>query len=185
MKRWLLLVLCVFLFGCRSADAEMERALALRSKFLESAGCSFDATVTADYGDYRHTFVLNCQTDQSGSIRFEVLAPDTISGITGIMDENQGKLTFDEEVLVFSPMADGQLAPVTAPWILLQTLRSGHITACGQTERGLLLSINDSYADDALGLEVQLDGADTPVFAEIIWQGRRILLIQLENFKWL
>ena len=178
-------MLCVILCGCSSKDEEMERALALRSTMLEANGCTFDATVVADYGDYRHTFVLHCQADQKGELRFEVLAPDTISGITGIMDEFQGKLTFDREVLAFYPLADGQIAPVTAPWILIHTLREGYITACGRTDRGLLLSINDSYAEDALGLEIYLDESDLPVFAEIIWQGRRILSVQLENFKWM
>ena len=101
------------------------------------------------------------------------------------MDEFQGKLTFDREVLVFSPLADGQIAPVTAPWILIHTLREGYITACGQTDRGLLLSINDSYAEDSIGLEIYLDESELPVFAEIIWQGKRILSVQLENFKWM
>lgn len=185
MKRWILLVVCIFLFGCSAEDANMERALALRSRMLEADGCSFDATVNADYDDYRHTFVLRCQADQKGRITFEVIAPETISGITGTMEEQTGKLTFDGEVLAFSPLADGQIAPVTAPWILIHTLRGGYLTACGENAHGLILSINDSYADDALGLEIQLDSNDLPDFAEVIWQGRRILSIQLENFKWM
>lgn len=161
----------------------MDRALALRQRLLDGGGCSFEATVTADYGEYLHSFVLRCQADASGKLTFEVLAPETISGITGTMNAEQGTLTFDQEILAFSPLADGQVAPVTAPWILVHTLRGGYISACGEMEQGLILSINDSYADDALGLEIRLDEHDLPVSAEIIWQGRRILSMQIEDFE--
>lgn len=161
----------------------MDRALMLRERLLNAQGCSFDATITADYDDYRHTFVLRCSADAAGVIQFEVLAPDTISGISGFMDEKQGKLTFDDEILAFYPLADGQIAPVTAPWIVYHTLRSGYITACGEMGGNLLLSIDDSYADDALRLEIRLDDRDFPISAEIIWQGRRIVSVLLENFE--
>lgn len=163
----------------------MERALTLRKRLLDAQGCSFDATVSADYGEYLHTFVLRCRADPDGILEFEVLAPDTISGITGQIDREQGKLTFDQEILAFSPLADGQIAPVTAPWILIHTLRGGYLESVADTDSGLLLSIDDSYADDALHLEIHLDGEDLPARSEIFWQGRRILSLQIENFQFL
>ncbi len=184
MKRWMVVVICVvFLLGCSPGDDAMDRAVTLRSRLLEAKGCKFDATVVADYDDYRHTFVLRCSTDAQGTLAFQVLAPESIAGITGTMEREQGKLTFDREILAFSPLADGQIAPITAPWILVHTLRGGYITACGKTEQGLLLSVDDSYADDALRLEIRLDDNDLPISAEIIWQGRRILSVLIENFE--
>ena len=184
MKRLGVLILVMLLLcGCGGSDEKMDRALALRNKLLNAEGCSFDAAVTAEYGEYRHTFVLRCLSNTEGTVNFEVIAPDTISGITGSIDGSEGMLTFDRELLAFSPLADGQVAPVTAPWILVHTLRSGYISACGETELGLLLSIDDSYAADALRLEIRLDDNDLPDSAEIIWQGRRILSVQIENFE--
>lgn len=175
----------MLLFGCSAEEDSMERALALRNRMQAADGCSFDATVTSDYGAYLHSFVLRCQTDAAGTVRFEVIAPDTISGITGTIEKDRGKLTFDEEVLAFSPLADGQLAPVTAPWILIRTLLGGYITSCGDSGNGLQLFIDDSYADNALTLEICLDEQDLPRTAEIIWRGRRILTMQIENFQML
>lgn len=184
MKRLAVLVMVLLLLcGCGTEDQKMDRALALRQRLLEGSGCSFETIVSADYGEYLHSFVLRCQADTDGKITFEVLAPETIRGITGTMNAEQGTLTFDQEILAFSPLADGQIAPVTAPWILVHTLRGGYISACGETEQGLLLSVNDSYADDALGLEIRLDENDLPVSAEIIWQGRRILSMLIEDFE--
>lgn len=178
-------VLVIFLlFGCAGADDTMDRVLALRQQALEK-GCAFTATVTADYGEATRSFVLRCESDPDGSVRFQVLAPENISGITGTMDAEKGTLTFDDQVLAFDPLADGLLAPVTAPWVLVHTLRSGYIASCGKIENGLRLSIDDSYREDTLGLEIWLDEGDLPVSAEILWQGRRILSMRVENFRFL
>lgn len=161
----------------------MDHVLELRRRMQESADIRFKATVTADYGDTLQTFVLSCQSDSSGVVRFQVLAPDSIGGISGGISGETGKLTFDDEILVFSPLADGQLAPVTAPWVLIHTLLGGYISSCGETKQGWIVSMDDSYADDALRLEMRLDGDCLPVSAEIVWQGRRILSMKIENFE--
>ena len=161
----------------------MDHGISLRNRLQKGNGCSFTATVTADYGTYLHTFALQCAADATGEIRFQVLAPDTISGITGMISGQQGKLTFDEEVLLFSPLADGLLAPVTAPWVLVQTLKGGYIVSGCQLESGMELSIDDSYAENALRLDVQLNDQDLPVSAEIFWEGRRILSMLIEDFQ--
>lgn len=161
----------------------MAQALQLRERMLASEGFTFDVTVTSDYGTYLHSFVLRCSADANGKTTFEVIAPDSISGITGWIDDDGGKLTFDEEILVFSPLADGQISPVTAPWILIRTLLGGYITSCANTEGGLELTIDDSYADDALSLMIRLDKELNPCSAEIIWQNRRILSMRVENFR--
>ena len=173
----------LFLLGCAPGADPLEKGITLRTGLLEGNGCGFFATVTADYNDYLHTFVLQCVADSSGAVRFEVIAPDSISGITGIMTGEEGTLTFDDEVLLFSPLADGQLAPVTGPWVFLKALRSGYLVSCGQTGYGSILTLDDSYAEDAFRLEVGLDDRDLPVFAEIYWQGRRILSMRIDNFE--
>lgn len=177
-----LLILLVFLSGCAGASKEIERGMALRSKLLKSSACGFDASVTADYGDKLYSFDMACQGDAQGNMTFTVTAPETIAGITGRITDEGGKLTFDDTALQFDLMADGQLTPVSAPWIFLKTLRSGCLTSAG-TEDGLLrLSIDDSYADDALHLDIWLDGVDLPVRAEILYDGRRILSVAVANF---
>ena len=182
MKRLLAVLLLVVMLGGCASEEPMDRAMALRQKLLSSGGCSFEATVTADYGEKLHTFVLSCQADGTGELVFEVLAPDTIAGITGTMSASGGALTFDEEVLAFAPLADGQVAPVTAPWILVETLRGGYIRSCGWENECLRLTIDDSYAEDALQVDIWLDENDLPKQAEILWQGRRILTVKVENF---
>ena len=184
MKRWAIFLVCVlFLLGCAPGEDALEPGLRLRQQLLEGDGCTFRATVTADYGSYLHTFVIDCQEDRDGELLFQVIAPDTIAGITGSLTADQGRLTFDGEVLAFSPLADGLLAPVSAPRTFTQTLRRGYLVSCGEIDTGFVLSINDSYADNALRLEICLNREERPVSAEIYWQGRRILSMQIEDFQ--
>ena len=95
MKCTCALLLCLLLLaGCSAAPKEMDRAMALRRKLLAAQSCSFDAEITADYGDKLHTFAMACQADFQGNLTFTVTEPETIAGITGIVDGQGGKLTF-------------------------------------------------------------------------------------------
>lgn len=186
MKRWCSLVLLlVLLAGCGNENVLMDRAVAVRQRLLDGNGCSFDVTVTADYGDSLQEFRLACQTDREGKLSFTVMSPESISGITGEIDGSEGKLTFDETAVAFDLMADGQVTPISAPWILVKTLRGGYMDSCGESGELLRLTIYDSYADDALRLEIWLNSDDAPVAAEILYQGRRILSLEVENFEYL
>ncbi len=175
------LVLCV-LWGCAAAEP-VDRGLLFRQKLLEGQGCRFQAVVTADYGETLQTFQLDCEADQQGNLTFSVVLPEVISGITGTVSEEGGALNFDDQVLAFSPLADGQIAPVTAPWILVHTLRGGYLRSSAQGERGLRLTIDDSYREDALQVDIWLDDVDRPIAAEILWDGRRILSMTVEKFE--
>lgn len=182
MKRFAIL-LCVLLLltGCSGKNEEMDTALGLRSKLLSKA-VSFDAQITADYADKTYTFSMKCQADTQGNLTFTVIEPELISGITGTVSATGGKLKFDDVALAFDLMADGQFSPVSGPWILMKTLRSGYLTSCNREGDALRISIDDSYNDDALHLDIWLNSEDTPVRGEIMWQGRRLLTISVKNF---
>lgn len=184
MKR-IIAVICllVILAGCAGSGGEMDRAMALRAKLLAGQGVSFDATITADYGDKFYTFSMNCETDTQGNLKFTVLEPSSIAGITGTVAQGSGKLTFADQALAFDIMADGQVSPVSGPWVLMKTLRSGYLTSCAVEGDMLRLAVDDSYANDALHLDIWLDPQDAPVRGEIYWQGRRILSLEVKNFK--
>ena len=182
-KLWILLAL-LFLFGCSGETAEMTRGLTLREKLLNANGCSFDADITADFGEQIYSFRLACQGNKDGSLSFAVQAPDTISGISGILSAKTGKITFDEDRTVAFPMlAEGEVTPVSGPWIFYNTLRSGYIVACGTEGEWLRLTINDTYEEEALQVDIWLDDEDRPISAEIFWHGRRVLSIGVTNFR--
>ena len=173
----------VLLTGCTGKRDELDRAMKLRANLLGCLGCSFDVTVTADYGDSYYTFVMNCQATGRGDLQFTVLQPESIAGITGEISSGEGKLTFDEVALHFPLLADDQVTPVSGPWILMKTLLGGYLTAANEEEDLLHLTIHDSYEEDALQMEIWLNGNDMPVNAEILYDGRRIVTMVVENFS--
>ncbi len=175
------LLVLLTLSGCGGKDAELERAMNLRARLLASAVC-FDAEITADYGDEIHTFSVYCEGDSHGNLGFKVTAPETIADITGRIEAGKGKLTYRDTVLVFPLLAEDQLSPVSAPWIFYTALRGGYLTAAGMEEDLLRMTIDDSYEEDALTVDIWLDKTDTPIRAEILYDGRRILTVTIENF---
>ena len=181
MKILAVILALLLLGGCKGAQAELDRAMALRAKLLASS-VSFDAQITADYGSEVHTFSLYCEADSQGNLGFRVTAPETIADITGRIEAGEGKLTFRDTALAFPLMAEDQLSPVSAPWIFYRTLRSGYLTAAGMEEALLRLTIDDSYEDDALTVDIWLDEQDNPVRAEILFDGRRILTLEIDDF---
>ena len=174
----------LLLTGCVGGDDCLDRTMALRSKLL-SQGCEFDAMITADYSDKVYTFSVHCTADVRGELTFHVTAPDTIAGITGTVGPSGGQLTFDGKALAFPTLADGQLTPVAGPWILLNTIRSGYLTSAGMEGNNIRVAIDDSYADNALHLDIWLDQGDFPQRGEILWRGRRILSLVVSNFHFM
>ena len=172
----------VILTGCTGKRNEMDRAMTLRAALLGSGGCSFTAHICADYGDELHEFSLYCEGMNNGDLGFRVEKPETISGVTGRFKGKEGALTFDDVAVAFPLLADGQVTPVSGPWIFLKTLLGGYLTACNQEEEYLHLTIDDSYEEDALRLEIWLNEENIPIQAEILYDGRRILTMKIENF---
>lgn len=184
MKRVLgfLLILIVLLTGCHGEN-DVDRALSLRQKLLTGNGCSFDATVTADYQDKLFTFTMQCVAQKDGTLEFTVTQPETISGISGQISGEEGQLHFDDQVLVFDLMADGFVSPVSTPWLLLQTLRGGYIAAGGKDGDLYLFEIDDSYEQNPLRLDIWLNQENIPVAADIIWSGKRVVSLTVDNFR--
>ena len=182
-KVGVLLLLCLMLAGCGGENQELERVMTFRAQLLAGMGCSFEAVITADYQDSIYTFGVSCRSDENGGLTFTVTQPDTISGISGRLDAQGGKLTFDQEVLAFEMLADGQVTPVSAPWLLVKTLRGGYVTSCGTEGDLLRASIDDSYQEDALRLDVWFDSEDKPIQVDILYADRRILSMEVKSFE--
>jgi hypothetical protein len=183
MKKLVSVLALVFvLAGCGGKHEDLDRAMVLRSKFLAAGGCSFDAVITADYGDKIHTFGVTCTADGQGNVTFTVTEPETIAGITGKLSGEGGKLTFEDKALAFELLADGQVTPVSAPWLFVKTLRSGYVASYGMDGEQLRISIDDSYEENALHLDYWLGEGDLPVRCEIVYDDRRILSLEVSNF---
>ena len=182
MKRWITTFLIPFmLIGCTPKPHSMDKFDIFRQTLLESSNVAFTAEITADYGDEIYSFVVECTANESGDLSFEVMMPDTISGIQGMVSGESGHLTFDDHVLAFKSIADDRLTPVTSPWVFLRALRGGYITSCGNIDDGYLAVIQDTFHDNPLTIEVSFYD-DKPLGAEIYWNHSRVITLVIQNF---
>lgn len=176
-----LLVICV-LSGCSQKNDQLKQATELRNSILSSSSCNFEAIITADYGDVIYSFQMGCHVDEKGNLSFSVKDPESIAGITGQISKENAALTFDDKILAFPLLADGQLTPVSAPWIFYSTLRSGYISGCSGYGDGLCLYIDDSYEENPLHLEIYTDSKLQPIHADFFWNHQRVLSADIRNF---
>lgn len=174
-------MLMVLATGCSSENRELHQAVAFRQELLSAEGCSFSASVTADYGDTLQIFSMNCSADRNGNLHFEITEPESISGICGEISGSGGRILFEDQALYFPLLTDDLLTPASAPWIFLKALRSGCITSVGREGELLHICVDDSYEEDALNLDIWL-AESCPVRGDILHEGRRILSLEIKNF---
>lgn len=183
MKRTaaLLLSICI-LTGCAKHEDGLEPFIGLRKALLEANICSFQASITADYSESVYIFQMDCAFSRDGTLSFTVTDPETIAGITGKFTDQSAGITFDDKLLAFPVIADGQLTPVSAPWVFLNALRGGYMRAFGTTDDAYCLYISDSENGNPIELEIYTNNQYIPIRAEIIWENRRILSLDIRNF---
>ena len=183
MKRIIvLLVIAVILCGCSRENREFDRAMLVRTGIINAKGYSFVAEITADFADKTYTFEMQCQADQAGNIQFEAIKPDYLTGIQGHIAAEGGKLIFEDVALAFTLQPDGILSPVSAPWIMMRALRGGYIRYCALEESYLRITVDDSYEEDALTLDIWVGANNAPVQADIFQNNVRIMTISIKDY---
>lgn len=182
MKRiFCLLWSVIFLFGCSQDPSGLKEAMEFRERLLKG-GCRFQTEVTADFGDTVNTFRMDCAVQIQGDLTFTVTEPELIRGIGGRVTGSQGTLIFSDTVLAFPLLAQGELSPVSAPWLLVNALRSGSMSCVGKDDALTRLSLADTFLGEGLRVEVWFDGQWLPVEAELYWNGRRAVSMKIMDF---
>ena len=177
------IMVMILLTGCKSNDGQAAIVMDLRQRITTCSSCEFDACIVADFGEFTYQFKLKCSRDSSGKLHFSVVEPESISGIQGTIDLQGGKIHFDNKALGFPVLADGELSPVSGPWIFLRGLQSGYLSSWGMDGNALKISIDDVLAGNPLRLDVWLNDQNVPNYAEVLWNKRRILSLSIENFR--
>ena len=91
-----LLLALLMLTGCSKTRDMLDKAMTLRADLLACESCSFDAAITADYGDELHNFAMHCIGDNDGNLEFTVSEPESIAGITGVISAGEYADKFNE-----------------------------------------------------------------------------------------
>ena len=180
----LLIVLMVTMGSCSREDELEARAMRVR-ELVCTKSVTFTARVRSTVEGTGESFTLDCEADCGGDVRFSVVQPECISGIQGSLSGTGGKLLFDTHAVAFSMLANGRASPISAPWLLMKTLRAGYIHAWGVEKDLLRLTIMDSYHEDALQMDIWFTDENVPVQSEVIWRNTRILTMEIDQFRFL
>ena len=154
----------------------------LRSRCLSDRTVTFTAEVRADYITRIEEFELECASEPEGTLSFRVLEPEDIADIRGTVRGSEGTVEFDDTVLAFPLMAEGRLSPLSGPWVMMKAIRSGCILAAGREGELIHVTIDDSYEDNALTVDLWLEDGQLEE-AEIAWEGRRCLSMTFDGFS--
>ncbi len=170
------------LTGCRSGDRNLSDALNFRTKLLGSNGCTFTCHVDADYGDGVHSFSMDCDFEGE-SCSFTITAPDSIRGISAKVEDDGSELSFEDLRLEYGTLANGYVAPLTAPWIIASAWTEGYIDHAGRDGEDYVLVIRKGYDKEELTVISWLRHG-VPVHAEVLYQGEKVLTVKIENFSY-
>lgn len=170
----------VLLFSGCSASGEAQTVEALREAMAQAQEIRFQCEIQAAYTDGVECFTLLCTQKEDEAMTFQVLAPEAIEGIQGTVDETDGTLRYDGAILGFPLLARQRLSPVSGPWVMLRALRSGCLTGWSREGEIYHLTLDDSYGDDPLTVDVWIR-EKTLLSGEISWRGQRQLSIQVEE----
>lgn len=183
-KVMVLLVAMLLLSGCSGTKDAQNDLLKMR-KDLSGKEYAFLASIHADFGENTYDFKLDCRFDSAGNMTFSIISPETISGITGKINTAGGQLTFDDKAVAFCLIADGQISPVCAPWLIIKGLRSGFLSSWGSEDGAKILSIDDTFEGENVTFRILIAKDQQIKSAEILWEGRSILSVAVENFRYL
>ncbi len=159
----------------------MSRGIDFRSRLVSAGGCTFRAEIVADYGQEVQNFTLDCQADGEGKISFCVVAPETIADITGVMEGEEGTVTYDGLQLAFPLMAYDRLSPVSAPAIVVDCWLREYMLSAGISHEVYRVTFEKKIREKVLLIDTYFE-KDIPISAELCYNGNRIINLKISDF---
>ena len=156
------------LLSACSAKRPAQPPLTFRTALLQSGGCSFTAAITADYGESAASLT----------------EPESIAGIQAQVKDTAASVSYDGMQLGLGSLANGNLAPLAAPYVLGQCWAGEYIDATG-TEDGLLrTTYRMGYEEKELVVDTWFSQEPlAPVRAELSFEGRMVLRADISAFS--
>jgi len=170
---------CIFLTACSKED--FSPAIDFRAELVQK-GCSFTADVEADFGLTVQSFTLQCRT-QEESMHFEVLAPESLSGITATVSADGGTVTYDGMAMDFGLLANGNVIPAAAPAIIADCWKNAYISAVGTDGEYYTVTYERDHEQKKLVVQTWFEKG-LPISAEICYNQMRVIKITFRDFSW-
>lgn len=187
MRRWLcvpMMALCL-LSGCGDGAEEESN---LQMPYQNMSGCTMRAELSCEQEGLLWEGELECDYCPEGESRIRVLAPETIAGVTAVVDGGTRRLEYEDLCLDIGDLSPEEISPMEALPQLMDALREGW-----------LLEENEEEWEDIPCWRVELDQTGpqggkilstlwlktedgTPLRGEIAVEGERIFTAEFTEF---
>ena len=184
-----LMTLALMLTACSlpgGVSKEEELALTIRGEYLKTDSWTGRAELTADYGRrvYQYEITASCA---DGETLLTITAPEEAAGITARIAGEESLLEYDGLSVETGPLDPKGLTPMSSVPVMLETARSGYMTACAMEEDTGLLRVEYGDPEEApdTGRVVVLwfDSVDHGLKQGEIWSdGFRVILCRWSDF---
>lgn len=172
----------LFLGACDREEEHLSPAIDFRAKLVQAGGCSFEAEITADFGDAVQSFRLACETDAQGNVAFTITEPPTLEGITATVSEGGKKLNYEGLIVEMGTLAEHSLAPAAAPGMILASWLSGYISWAGEREDVYQVTFRQELNSVSFQIDTFLKN-NLPISAEVCYNNYRVLEMKIEEFQ--
>lgn len=158
-----------------------QQALAFRQDVMQNT-CSFEAEISADFGDAVCQFALSCVHTPGNGTQMSITAPETLAGLSANASGEGVRLVFDGAEAAFGTLEGLGLSPMTAPELLAQGWENGYIQYTGLEEGLLHVTYLCGYDEEEYRADTWFqDGA--PVRAELSCNGCMAVQIDVTDFN--
>jgi hypothetical protein len=177
---FLLMIPLLLLPGCGEREETMQDSLdAFRQAVTLAEHISFQAALTADYGDTVQSYTLAVDYDGQETV-MEVLEPTLLAGVQARAKGGESSIAYDNVLLAAGALDAQGLTPVSAVPAMLTAMASGYVELLWW-EDGYIAARLYVGDDCACTLWLEPDTL-TPVHGEIISGGRRVLSCELTDW---
>ncbi len=177
------LMMAVFLTGCRGGETSVSRKIA--DCYKSATSWKSNVNVTVDLGDASADFLLGWDVKEEGST-ITVLKPSEIAGVAVYVSADGQELTYGDSVIAL-PRTDGTVAPMPteALCVLYEQWRYGILDSSATEKYGDVEAVSIDYrsADDKTSVHTIFDTATMyPITAEVYYDGVRVINCEFETF---
>ena len=158
-----------------------QQALAFRQNVMQNI-CSFEAEISADFGDTVCLFTLSCIHTPGNGTQMTITAPETLAGLTATASEEGAKLVFDGAEAAFGTLEGLGLSPMTAPELLAEAWEAGYIQYTGLEDGLLHVTYLCGYDEDEYRADTWFQNG-APVRAELSCDGYMAVQIDVTDFN--
>lgn len=179
-----LMILLCLLTACSSKEnTDLQAPMDFRTQLLQTGACTFSADMTADYGESIQQFSVRCECQTDGTSNIEVIAPETIAGIAAQISDDGSTLNFEDMAVSFAPLAKGNVAPVSAPVLLVTAWTQAYISTAGREGELRRITYENGFDERQLTVDCWFDEKNVPICAEICYNNETVLKIEITDFS--